>query len=159
MYGWKPKFNNGASGVDIVKSYLMALSDTVDVYDLSDDWESQSKGIDLIWNKRYSMQNVEVKTDYLATKNLFIETVSILEDNKKGWFYTSKADWLLYLFKNDGELYFCTFDELRKINITKFKEVKTTTLGRNGIIYTTKGRIIPCNIFLSIVKGSYKVRL
>lgn len=69
-----------------------------EVKDVSNDRSYQSKGIDFIVNG----YTVDVKTDFMAAKtgNIAFETDSVSingETIKKGWLYTSEAQYYFYL--------------------------------------------------------------
>ena len=102
----------GTQGEQVVKEYY--LSQGAEVVDVSNDKEYQAKDIDLIING----QTVEVKTatklpDY---KEFCIEIVS--NDNpgyyRKGWFFTTQADILIYYSPKEKLMYQIKMDEFRK---------------------------------------------
>lgn len=59
---------------------------------------------------------VEYKTDYQAngTGNAFIETVSMDIYDKKGWAYTSKADYIIYYIVGSGRLCVIPMQTIKK---------------------------------------------
>lgn len=160
LYEWNGQFAEGDEGEKIVESYLRSLPETTFVWRML-DVDEQYKGVDIAWITKYSVKIVEVKTDYKGhiTGNLFIETVSQVEENKKGWFYTSKADWLLYLFRHDLKLIIAPFDSLRRLDIMKYPEAETSTKTKDGRQWKTRGRLIVKAEFLSKVKDAYEVDL
>lgn len=74
----------------------------VSKYDITVEQVSLNKqrlGVDRIFTfpngRKYS---IEIKTDFLAQKshNVFVETLSNSKTGKKGWAYTTTADFLIY---------------------------------------------------------------
>lgn len=62
-------------------------------------------------------RRVEYKADWTAaeTGNAFIETISIYEQRKPGWIYTSQADVLVYYIPPKGEIHMLALPVLRLI--------------------------------------------
>ena len=70
---------------------------------------------------------VELKAEEVEeTGNFFMETWSHKKIGRKGWFRTCKAEYLLYIFKDTGNFYKMTFDEIRDFvsdNTWRYREV------------------------------------
>lgn len=81
----------------------------------------QRRGIDRIFQQRKTgaRHAIEYKTDWTAarTGNAFVETVSVDAQNKPGWAYASRADWLIYYVPGQvrykGTIYMISFAALR----------------------------------------------
>lgn len=57
---------------------------------------------------------IEHKCEYANThRNLFLETFSNKKRGKLGWLFTNQADFLLYHFLRDGEVYLLSLPALR----------------------------------------------
>lgn len=77
--------------------------------------EFQLTSGDYVWNSdELTAWRVEHKCEY-ANKygNFFLETFSNKKWGKLGWFYTNGADFLLYHFMRDGEVYLLSLSALR----------------------------------------------
>jgi hypothetical protein len=114
--------------------------------------EIQRKGIDGIIN--LSQPKIESKSrsyDYYKFSDILIETISVIENNKPGWFYTTQADIVAYVWENqsktnliDGYLIFIT-PELRKwfeLNKHHFK----TKVARSDC-WSTENKAVPIKEF------------
>jgi hypothetical protein len=78
------------------------------------------------------------------TGNVFLETVSVDTENKPGWVYTCKADYIFYAALLNGEILIMLPNKLRaEIEALKrrFRTVKTSK-GQNET-YNTHGVIVP----------------
>lgn len=83
-----------------------------------------------------------VQTYY--TGNVFLETISVDTQNKPGWVYTCKADYIFYATLLNGKIIIFQPDDLRaRIEALKqtFKTVKTRHNQNDG--YNTHGVIVP----------------
>lgn len=71
--------------------------------------EGQRKGIDRVFIDRQTHEHarVEYKTDWRAqaTRNAFIETVSVDSQEKRGWAYTTQADLVFYYVPGEELVY------------------------------------------------------
>ncbi len=119
-------------------------------FDTFQNKKTQLSGIDVIC-KPHGI-NLEIKTRYNTTwynKDILLETVSKVETNKKGWLFTSKADFLAYIWVNKDPLpigYIIDLVALRKSRIMKrlntFKE--RTAYSRSGSSrWSTLNREVP----------------
>src|SRR5882672_4547202 len=91
----------GDRGEAMATSFLWARPDTEWCKQIPEkNWQEQRDGIDLYWKaKNYSrLLTVQVKYEKRWTGNLFIETDSNYP-TKNGWFYTCKADYILYIIE------------------------------------------------------------
>jgi hypothetical protein len=92
-------------------------------------------------------RKVEYKSDWLAadTGNAFIETISVYEQRKPGWIYTSQADILIYYIPPKGEIHMLALPMLRMIFPSwklRYKEVPAPNEG-----YKTYGVLVPMGQF------------
>jgi hypothetical protein len=119
--------------------------------DFKDKPEIQKKGIDFISNNL----SIELKIrDYSSYKyrDILFETMSIREENKLGWVYTSQADCVVYCWKNkkgtdliDGYVLLIQNEEFKEWfneNKNRYNEkVATTEVG--GKIWHTVNIAVP----------------
>ncbi|MFA5377849.1 MAG: hypothetical protein WC455_19015 [Dehalococcoidia bacterium] len=78
------------------------------------------------------------------TGNIFLETISVDTQNKPGWVYTCKADYIFYAALLNGKILIFVPSDLRaRIEALKrsFKVVKTSHAQNDG--YNTHGVIVP----------------
>lgn len=125
--------------------------------DFKDKPEIQKRGIDFISNEL----SIELKIrDYFSYKykDILFETMSIREENKLGWVYTSQADCVLYCWKNkkgtdliDGYVLLIqdeNFKEWFNENKSKYEE-KVATTEKEGKKWHTINIAIPIVDLLS----------
>lgn len=107
--------------------------------------EEQGRGIDRIFVEKATGEivKVEYKADTTASRtgNAFVETVSVDTANKRGWAYTSQADWLLYYLPGDGLIYLFEFATLRQHLPRWTKQYPTRAIPNAG--YKTIGLLVP----------------
>ena len=116
--------------------------------------ELQKNGIDRIFVKKtdFSTYKIEYKSDFKThlTGNVFIETCSICINNNcnvRGWAYTSKADFLIYLVVKKNIAYIISMNTIKK-NINHWKSIyKKRSSPNKG--YKTVGILVPLNDFKS----------
>ena len=97
------------------------------------------------FKKADSTYKIEYKSGIQTfhTGNVFLETISVDTENKPGWVYTSRADWIIYATILNGTLLVFKPDTLReKIEGLKatFREVSTKEQNEG---YKTHGVIVP----------------
>lgn len=138
-YGFFDRNLLGRKGLLQVIKYLESLECTKEVIDVSLNKEYQQKGIDIL---HILERKLEVKTNSWAkqTGNFFIETWSNKERNVKGWFYTSQAEYILYLV--NSALYILPLEKIRQLDLNQYQEKATQTPTKEGA-YTTVGRLVP----------------
>lgn len=109
----------------------------------------QREGIDRHYTSRENGEHhaVEYKTDWTAgwTNNAFVETVSVDTTGKRGWAYTSKAEWLLYFVPPLGIVYMLKMAAIRVQVDVWAKQYRTQNIPNKG--YQTKGLIVPLHEF------------
>lgn len=84
--------------------------------DVSKNPEYFSKDIDIIAYTENGTKAIEVKNDSLIHKtgNLFLETLSDVENAADGWFVYSEADLLYYACDKTNRCFIYRMDELRR---------------------------------------------
>lgn len=106
--------------------------------------KEQRQGIDRIFTNRQTGDclKVEYKTDYRATQtgNAFVETVSVDTTGKRGWAYTSQADYLNYYLPGDL-IYIIAFAALHREMPRWEQEYPTRPVQNNG--NATYGILVP----------------
>lgn len=120
-----------------------------------------SSGVDrlFIGEQQGDALAVEYKCDTQGyrTGNAFIETISVDEDGKRGWLWTTKADALVYYFHEDGggSGYVLDPTDLRKraYRWTRKYPVKTAT----NDDYHSYGLLVPAEELEPIAEGTFDV--
>jgi hypothetical protein len=104
-----------------------------------------SEGYDRIYTRKIDGEQlrIEYKADYQAaeSKNAFIETISVYEDRKPGWAYTSQADMLIYYVPPLGTIHMIPLGAIRIMLPgwkLRFREVHAPNEG-----YRTYGLLVP----------------
>jgi hypothetical protein len=109
----------------------------------------RAEGYDRLYIRRHDRQpfKVEYKTDWVAaeTGNVFIETISVYEERKPGWMYTSQADVLIYFIPPRGEIHIVKMPLLRMIFPSWKTRYKETFAMNEG--YRTYGVLVPLKQF------------
>lgn len=117
------------------------------------DLQVQKMGIDRVFTHRKddTVCTVEYKTDHREgdTGNCFIETWSNKQAKKRGWAYTSQAQWLYYFLPSSNEV--CVIEMLQVkmlVNewIRKYKVTQCVNKSGEGF-YNTSGVLVPSSIF------------
>ncbi len=114
--------------------------------------ELQRQGIDRIYEKNHHEFRVEYKMDTIAhrTGNAFIETVSVDSHQKKGWAYTTKADFIFYYLSCVATVYVLKVEDLQK-NLSTWVSTYKNTTADNGR-YRTHGVLVPLSEIEKISK-------
>ena len=70
---------------------------------LSNNQEFQRKGIDgILYAEKAKIDPKTRKYSAYKYNDILIETISIIEQNKLGWFYTSESDIIVYVWENQS---------------------------------------------------------
>ncbi|MFW9973014.1 MAG: hypothetical protein ACFFDF_22705 [Candidatus Odinarchaeota archaeon] len=117
----------------------------------SENREKQRQGIDGKIKLNFAY---DVKTRTQKWNDILLETISVIENNVLGWFFTSKADALVYLFLNNKQNIDDGFVILLKQARKYFTEdilenypIKIATTKKGTQIYHTENRAIPFEDF------------
>lgn len=109
----------GKCGEQIVYDYYCGLGCTV--IDVSEDKEYQQKDIDFLIDGI----GYEVKTQNCILENkICIELKSNVEKNYNGWFYTTAAQYLVFVDKVNSILYKIPVEELREYYYKNIQNIK-----------------------------------
>lgn len=94
--------------------------------------------------------SVEYKTDTQSHKtgNIFIEIWSNKESGKRGWAYTTTAQWLYYYVLGAEEVYIVDVVKLKLY--LKNWEKQFIIKGAKNPNYSSEGMLVPIEIFKSI---------
>ena len=173
-----PKFNPFEKNLENGKKWEFPLLEKISrlrlkekIKYLGDNREFQRKGIDGILYAEKAEIDPKVR-NYSAYKyeDILIETISIIEQNKLGWFYTSRADIVAYVWKNasgtnliDGYFVFIQNSKLR----TWFEQYKEKNPEKrrvayseaNGEVWSTENYAIPIDKFPTGVILQFNPRL
>ena len=112
----------------------------------------QRQGIDRIFSRQGATYKIEYKSDARAnaTGNAFIETVSVDTAGKRGWAYTSEADYLLYYVPGAEVVYIVPFLTLRQHLTQWAQQYPTRQIPNQG--YHTHGLLVPLDEFERIAQ-------
>jgi len=128
------------------------------VQDYSGNLEKQREGIDsrIDWehaNFDTKARDFDTRKHMPPEGDIVIETMSVVESNKLGWYYTSKADFIAYVWWNPKktdlyEGYLIALQDPRfrnwfEQNILKFKEIEAETVAKGGKRWHTLSRVVP----------------
>lgn len=133
-------------------SKKQAMEAEIDKY-FSREWiiepvslELQFRGIDRLWTHRTTGEQyyVEYKCDHqtVATKRVFIETISNGNSGRLGWVQTSEADLLIYYCHGLGFAFRASMPKVQEVYLSKWKNLKVrraANIGRDGRVYETLG--------------------
>lgn len=164
VHNFNKSINIGEHGEQIIKSYLEANPDVLDVIDVSKDKSYQDKDIDFIVKlKNGENISVELKTDTYDTGNIFYEAISNQEYNVLGCMIKSKARCLFYYFIKTKELYIIDFKAYKKWvnkNNERFvrKRIKNINKCGNAITHSV-GLLIPKRIFEREMIGHFNKKI
>ena len=99
----------GKYGEQIVYNYYCSLG--CNIIDVTEDREYQLQDIDFLIDGI----PIEVKTQTCQMEEkICIELMSNVERNYNGWFYTTAAQYLIFVDKHNGILYKISTEELRE---------------------------------------------
>lgn len=129
----------------------------LDYFFLMKDWEitrttPHEERVLCLGDRHYCKEGRHFHIEYksgmqtFSTGNIFLETISVDSENKPGWVYTSRADYIYYgALLNRKILVFFPHVLRREIEALKAKfPVKPTGKGQNST-YKTWGVIVPLN--------------
>ncbi len=152
---WEEKLKNKLAEV------LFAESVKRIPYDLNRGYtvKMQKDGIDGVIHQKTVTFDVKVRDFYsLRFQDILIETVSVVESNKPGWFYYTKSNFIVYTWKNekgtnlkDGYFIFIQNSRLRdwfEENRSRYP-VKHAMSTRNGYTWRTENVAVPIKDFPS----------
>lgn len=111
----------GKCGEQIVYDYYCGLGCAV--IDVSEDKEYQQQDIDfLIDNISYE---VKTQTCTYTENKICIELTANVERNYNGWFYTTAANYLVFVDKVNGILYKINTEDLREYYYKNKQNIET----------------------------------
>lgn len=122
-------------------------------FDIEDvDMTQQKLGWDRIFThkERGTRASVEYKTDTQSHKtgNMFLEIWSNKESGKRGWAYTTTAQWLYYYVLGAAEVYIVSVPQL-KLYLESWEKQFVKKSARNPN-YSSEGMLVPLDIFKTI---------
>ena len=103
---WNKNLENGNLWEKKLYEKLSRLLLTINaqIIDYAENPTWQKKGIDFLLS--IGQRTVEQKTrdyQYYWHKDILLETISVIENNTPGWFYSTEADAVAYVWKNKEE--------------------------------------------------------
>lgn len=119
--------------------------------------QQQKEGVDIIVESEKAKFDVKIRDNCYYKKGILIEIMSVVEQEKLGWFYTSKAHAIIYAWWNkqksnlmrEGFLILHQDSRLREWFDAKKEKYFTfeTHSEQNGNLWTTHFKIVPINDF------------
>lgn len=102
-YDFDEQLNFGNEWEAAAKQHLQELFTAVSVTNISYDQqpELQRAGVDVLFQQ--DTTTIDVKTqssEYIDSPNLPIEVVSVMHEQKPGWFYKADSDLVVWVFEN-----------------------------------------------------------
>jgi len=101
---------------------------------------------------------IEYKADFKAgdTGNAYLETVSVAKYNddgvmyieKRGWVWTSSADYIMYYIPSNGALFVLRPEGLRDLLASDEKKYRSVPVRNRG--YFGMGRLVPLDVIAGI---------
>lgn len=142
MYTFAEQFEAGQRGEYLIDGIMGRFVDIKPV-----TRQGQRKGIDRIFKGDGERWKVEYKTDFLAGKtgNVFLETVSVDTADKKGWLYTSDADYLLYYVPDTLAFYLAKMEVIRRQSLWWQRQYPKGGAKNPG--YSSEGILVPLREF------------
>ncbi len=141
----------GEVGEKVLDGYFSNKFDIEDV-----EMVDQRRGIDRRYTHKESgaVCTVEYKTDVRAadTGNVFIEIWSNKQNKKKGWAYTSQAQWLYFYIPGTNKVYISEMTRVKmklKDWASDYRKVGVRNKSGNSY-YTTEGIPVPIKDFEDI---------
>jgi len=139
-----------------IRTFMMRYNINMISYDNLKDIERQRNGMDFIVKSEAAGWEIKTRSPKYYLKGILLETTSVVEKNKPGWLYTSKADVIAYVWLNESFTnlmpigYFIMIKELRNTqwykNLLGRYKIKDTDSERRtpeGIIYWKTEFITP----------------
>jgi len=157
-----PKKHDFAEKLSEVQEWEKKLGQTIVDLVVAETWRQatrmeQREGIDTIVKLKEGKFDVKIRDRKWYLRDILIETVSVVEKNIPGWFYTSDADAVFYVWWNETKTdlmpigYFIfiqnkKFREWFEKNKNKYRELQTETKSEWGS-WHTKFVVIPIEDF------------
>ena len=126
----------------------------------------QRRGIDRWFSvsMKPGVTSVEYKSDFRAhdTGNVYLETVSVgkYEDDefvvkKKGWLWTTEADYLMYYIPGDRRLLLFLPKDLRNFVVENEKGLRSVSVKNQG--YQGRGLLVPVARLAKIARKDWQI--
>lgn len=144
-YSFNAQLTHGQRGEELLDKLFETLGYTIK--QATDD--EQRKGIDrhlALPNQEMSI-TVEYKTDYYDSGNAFVETDSVL-GSKRGWAYTSQADYLVYAVIRRKRAWMIPMSNIREKLSDWIKRCRSIDVPNEG--YFTRGLLVKLEEFDAI---------
>jgi len=159
---WERNLSEGERAQKIANQRLQDWLLGIRIKDYSQNIEKQKQGVDIEID--WERANVDTKARDFNTRrfmlpggDICIETESVREVSKLGWYYTSKADFIAYVWWNTKktdlyEGYLIALQDPRfrnwfEQNIEKFEEKESETVAEGGRKWHTRWRVVPVSEF------------
>lgn len=114
--------------------------------------QSQRQGVDILLSKNSVEFDVKSRDfSYYKWKDILVETISVIEQDKPGWIYYTKSEYIVYVWFNklktkfiDGYLiYLPHFKPFFEKNINSFRQPNDARSELGERIWHTRNKIVP----------------
>lgn len=130
------------AGVAEVVKYYTSRDDVKQVLNRQEDSKDRVNQLAIIKNNSSKVTIMDVKTDtQYRTGNFFIEEISQMEKQVKGWLTESTAEYIAYYFLGHNVMYLIPLKSLRAWAEKRLDRYEPRLARNHG--YHTLGRIVP----------------
>ena len=151
VHNFQDSLKVGAIGEKLLDAHFISKFDIEPV-----EMVDQRKGIDRVFTHKETgaVCTVEYKTDTksASTGNVFVEIWSNKQSGKKGWAYTSQAQWLYFYMPGLDKVCIIEMTRLKMVlgkwakKGSGFRKVGVSNKSGNSF-YTTEGILVPIEVF------------
>lgn len=154
MHNFKQSKQVGDAGEAALDNFFSQKFNIEDV-----DMTQQKLGWDRVFThkERGTRASIEYKTDTQSHKtgNIFVEIWSNKEAEKRGWAFTTTAQWLYYYVVGASEVYIVDVAKM-KLYLENWQAQFKVKTARNPN-YTSEGMLVPIEVFKTIAYEVIKV--
>lgn len=135
-YGFKDAVKLGNLGALAVAKYFESMPACSKVH---------VHGNDLVLTMGNKRQiTCSVKTDYTKFANIFVETISVVENKAPGWLYTCTSEYIAYYYVKTGKMFMINTAKLRHwLTDAVYEKYPTASTKSNNGSWTTLGKKVP----------------
>ena len=159
---WERNLAEGQRAHEIAMDKLKSWSLRMRIEDYSRNMEKQRAGMDaaIVWDKTTfdtKARSYNTREDMCSGGDIPIEILSIIETGKAGWYFTSKADFISYVWWNpkktdlyEGYLIALQDTKFRNFfenNIDKLRLKRAESVAEGARIWHTLNSVMPISIF------------
>jgi len=158
------RFSTSLQVEAIGNAHFLELMEHEDIENVTIKPAYQLKGIDFIVKLFFGDVTIDTKNDTHLTSNVFLETMSVVEHQKRGCFLTSEADLWFYYLMNRAEMFVIPVQEAREFILPRLPQFPTVRVpNRSGagktIAYHSEGLLVPWSVLLEGVPNTFHIDL